>query len=98
MALDEDFNELSSLAAAWAWQLAGISLLLQMYRPALSGGIDWRRMEWPFSKSKVVIRDHNVQQIPEILQKERLSPNFRLQSPEKCKSIPPNVPYPSPSN
>ena len=37
--------------------------------------------------------------IPEIPQKERFSPNFRLrslkiQSPKKCNSIPPAIPYP----
>ena len=37
--------------------------------------------------------------MPEIPQKERFSPNFRLrklkiQSPKKCNSIPPAVPYP----
>ena len=72
-----------------------------MFRPALSGGMDWWRMELPFSRvRKIFFRGRNFQEIPEIPQKERFSPNFRLrnlksQSPKKCNSIPPAIPYPT---
>ena len=63
--------------------------------------MDWWRMEWPFSRvRKIFFRGRNFQEIPEIPQKERFSPNFRLrnlkfQSPKKFQlhtpshSIPP---------
>ena len=56
-------------------------------------------MEWPFSRvRRWVFRDRNFHEIPEIPQKERFSPNFRLrnlkiQSQKKCNSIPPAIPY-----
>ena len=32
-------------------------------RPALSGGMDWWRMEWPFSRvRKIFFRDRNFQE------------------------------------
>ena len=67
----------------------------------LSGGMDWWRMEWPFSRvRKIFFRGRIFQENPwKIPQKERFLPNFRLrnlkiQSPKNCNSIPPAIPYP----
>ena len=65
-------------------------------RPALSGGMDWWRMEWPFSRvRKIFFRDRISWKIPEIPQKERFSPkfrfrNFKIQSPKNA------IPYAQP--
>ena len=67
-----------------------------MNRLALSGGMDWWRMEWPCSmreSEKYFSEAEFSRKIPEISQKERFLPNFRLrnvkiQSPKNCNSIP----------
>ena len=76
------------------------SLLFILTRPALGGGMDWWRMEWPFSRVRKYFSEAEIcRKIPEIPQKERFSPNFRLrnlkfQSPKKCDSIPLATSYP----
>ena len=69
-------------------------------RPALSGGMDWWRMEWPFSRvRKIFFRGRNFQEKTgssaerAILTKFE-GPKFEIQSPKKCNSIPPIIPYP----
>ena len=58
-------------------------------------------MEWRFSRvRKIFFRGRIFQEIPEIPQNERFLLNFRLrnlkiQSPKKCNSIPPAIPYPT---
>ena len=79
---------------------AHVHPLQQVIRPALSGGMDWWRMEWPFSRvRKCFSEDEISRKISETPQTERFLPNFRLrnlkiQSPKKCNSIFPAIPLP----
>ena len=75
--------------------------LQEIIRPALSGGMDWWRMEWPFSRvRKIFFRGRIFQQNPGN-SAERASfakfqaPKFEISEPEKVQfhtpshSIPP---------
>ena len=43
----------------------GFSIMTSIFRPALSGGMDWWRMEWPFSRvRKIFFRGRNLQENP----------------------------------
>ena len=58
-----------------------------------NGHLNFPESEKYFSEAEI------SRKMPEIPQKERFSPNFRLrslkiQSPKKCNSIPPAIPYP----
>ena len=70
-------------------------------RPALCGGMDWWRREWSFSRVRKYFPEAEVsRKMPEIPQKERFSPKFRLrnlkiQSPKNCNSTPPILPIDS---
>ena len=72
----------------------------EFFRPALSGvwiGGVWNG-HFPDSE-KYFSEAEFSRKIPEITQKERFWPNFRLrnlkiQGPKKCNSIPPAIPYP----
>ena len=60
-------------SGAQTWQCSVV-------RPALSGGTDWCRMEWSFSRvRKIYLSEAEIsRKMPEILQKEQFSPNFTL--------------------
>ena len=65
-------------------------------RPALSAGMDWWRMEWPFSRvrKKVFSEAEFARKFPEIPQKKKAmfakfqAPKFEIQSPKNCPAIP----------
>ena len=59
------------------------------FRPALSGGMDWWRMEWSLSRVRKIF----FQRLKFTGKLAKIPPNFRLrnlknQSPKKCNSIP----------
>ena len=70
-------------------------------RPALSGGMDWWRREWPFSRvRKLFFRGRNLQQNPgntaeKVIFAKLQAPKFEISEPEKMQfhtpshSIPP---------
>ena len=75
--------------------------LVDPVRPALSGGMDWWRMEWPFCRVwKIFFRGRNFQENPWISAERAIfakfqAPKFENSEPEKMqfhtpsRSIPP---------
>ena len=57
---------------------------LRQIRLALNGGMDWWRMEWPIPESETYFSEAQVsRKMPEIPQKERFLPNFRLRNSDR---------------
>ena len=81
--------------------LTFVTVTRAVTRPALSGGMDWWRMEWPFSRvlewpfSRVRKYIFQRPKFPgkswSFAQKERFLPNFRLRNfrIQQCNFIPP---------
>ena len=69
-------------------------------RPALSGGLDWWRMEWPFLRvRKIFFGGRNFQEKPGNSAERAIWTKFQglkfeNSEPEKCNDIPPAIPYP----
>ena len=91
-------NRLKALLREFFARVRFCCLLLS--RPALSGGMDWWRMEWPFSRvQKIFFRGRNFQEnawnsAERAIFAKFQAPIFEIQSPKKCNSIPPAIPYP----